>query len=45
MDRPSTSDMQRIWLVLCLISLIAYLLFSQAIPEFIREVARLAGRL
>jgi|GEM_PF-3392057 len=45
MEHPSTSDTDRIWLAVCLISLICYLVFSQAIPEFVREVIRLIGRI
>ena len=45
MERPSTSDIDRFWLAICLVSLFCYLLFSQAIPEFVREVIRLIGRI
>ncbi len=45
MARSSTSDTDRIWLAVCLASLVFYLLFSQAIPEFVREVIRLIGRI
>ena len=45
MDSPSRSLRDRIWVAVCLLSLVCYLLFSQAIPEFVREVTRLTGRL
>lgn len=45
MARPSTSDIDRFWLAVCVISLLCYLVFSRAIPEFVREVIRLIGRI
>ena len=45
MNSKSQASVNRFWLLTCTISLACYLLFSEAVPGFVREVARLAGKL
>ena len=45
MNLKSPSSLNRFLLLICTISLACYLLFSEAVPGFVREVARLAGKL
>ncbi len=45
MNSKSQTPVSRFWLLICTISLVCYLLFSEAVPGFVREVARLAEKL
>lgn len=45
MNSQSPPSSNRFWLLICTISLACYLLFSEAVPGFVREVARLAEKL
>ena len=45
MISKSRATSNRFWLLICTISLACYLLFSEAVPGFVREVARLAEKL
>ena len=45
MNSKSPVSLNRFWLLICTISLACYLVFSEAVPGFVREVARLAEKL
>ena len=45
MNSKSPRSPNCFWLLICTVSLACYLLFSEAVPGFVREVARLAGKL
>ena len=45
MNSQSPPSSNRFWLLIYTISLACYLLFSEAVPGFVREVARLAEKL
>ncbi len=45
MDSQSQAPVSRFWLLICTISLACYLVFSEAVRAFFREVARLAEKL
>ena len=45
MNSKSPALSNRFWLLICTISLACYLVFSEAVPAFMREVARLAEKL
>ena len=45
MISKSQDTSNRFWLLICTISLACYLLFSEAVPGFVREVVRLAEKL